>query len=171
MTGKVALKAIELSAPDWQQQERTSLQGDPLKILLDWLFESNRLDCAVLAPRSRALQGPSWPRVLLAEYSGTPARGTLEKAARSGFRLVICTRVGHKQLIEFLSRAGYQVSGESIWGSGDEHDPLRPAWNKEVLSQIVAVAARLRGNAICLFGHDADPLYVLSNGDSEHRSE
>ena len=167
MAADVVLRVVELSAPNWQQQERASLHSEPLKTVLDWLFETKQFDCAVVAPRSGILQRHGWPRVLLAEYNRPSERAILERAAQSGFRLVIGTRGGRQELTECFERVGYRVSGEGIYGTGDRHDPLRPASNAGALEQTVAIASRLCRNTLCLFGHDADPVYLLLDESSE----
>jgi hypothetical protein len=169
-TKRTILKVLELSAADRQPEERTLQQGDPVTKFFDWLLEADLFDCAVLASRKGMLQRPDWPRVVLTAHEAKSGRPLLERAARSGFGLVICTRSGRSDLAEFFGRLGYRVEGSGIFGGGDEHDPVRPAWNREVLEQMVAVASRLCEHPLCVFGHDGDPVYLLYSDDSQHES-
>jgi hypothetical protein len=63
---------------------------------------------------------------------------------------------------EFQASVARGVARDDI-GAEDEHDPSTVPWNatKEAFTSAVEQAA-LHAATLCIFGHDWDPVYLLS---------
>lgn len=165
------LKSVEMSLDASRRISRGELIAaeTPLSAFLDWLVESGSFECAVWVPERTILQQficrleQTWPRVLVSTSDLRRARPSIEKAARSGFRLVIGVRSEWNELEKFFTRVGYRVEGSGLYAKGGQHDPTVAAWNKEAFMGAVRVASKLCRSLLCVFAHDADPVYVLYN--------
>lgn len=161
----IRLQVIELSA-DASRRAATGqvvLSKNPIADFLDWLFNANSFECAVLIPRKGFLRRKRaiWPQVVVNAGEAESSRDVLEDAAQSGFELVIGTRSTVEELSNFFNRLGYREDGKGTYGGGDKHDPARAAWNKESFAQAVTVATKLCEHPLCVFAHDGDPIYLL----------
>ena len=86
----------------------------------------------------------------------------LQDTANRGFELVMASSSSIADIEGFWKQKGYRVEGSSPLGSGREHDLFSAAWNKDSLERMIYVAARMRAKSLCVFAHDADPLYLLT---------
>lgn len=137
---------------------------DPIRYFFDWLFETNSFEYAVLVPKKGFLKKNKrtiWPHVIGDVDEAKAGRDVLEKAAQSGFELIIGTRSNLEDLSNFFHRLGYRDGGNGDKVNAGEHDPARVAWNKDSFVQAVAVATKLCSYPLCIFAHDGDPIYLL----------
>lgn len=161
----LGLKVLELLADASNRvgAGEVLLPMSPVTDFFDWLFDANSFECAVLIPRKGLLwrKHAAWPSVIVDAEVARHSRDVLEKAAQSGFELIIGTRLKLEDLSSFFCRLGYREQGEGIFGSGDKHDTERAAWNKESFAQGVVIATKLCAHPLCVFAHDGDPVYLL----------
>ena len=161
------LLAIELCG-DFSKKAASGVTGasrDPMHDSLEWGLSDSVFMCAVIAPPQRTLRKSErnvWPQTTVTLSAAIDRRTSLQESGMSGFELVIGTSTDCDSAIQVFGKLGYQEAGRSICGSGDKHDPLAAAWNKVDLSNAVQIAARLSSGVLCIFAHDADPVYLLT---------
>ena len=85
----------------------------------------------------------------------------VEEAAESGFRLILGVNSSLDDIVAAFTKLGYRVEGRGVYGDGGEHDPMMAAPSDVGLARGVQVASDLCGATLCMFAHDADPVYIL----------
>jgi hypothetical protein len=163
------LKAIEMSMDASARFARgeTLLSDRPESEFFHWLIQMNAFDCAVVLPKRSLLQQVfrgqqlAWPQVTTCPDELKRARPIFEETALSGFRLIVGVKSGIDELVAFFARLGYRLEGRGVYGSADQHDPTSATWNRAALQQGVQVASKLCQSPLCVFAHDADPVYLL----------
>lgn len=144
-----------------------SVHHAPVSAYFDWALTAERFSHVVVPAKTR-----SWVERLLGKPKQSPEamsdlhatlarRRELLQLARSGFSLLIATKSALGSEEDFLGGLGYWRAGVSVLGMGGAHDPLRAAWNRRPLAAAVEVALTLPCQAVCIFGHDGDPIYLL----------
>jgi len=166
VTASKKILAVELCGDfsDRAASGETNFSADPIADYLDWALSTEVFCCAVLATTKRKLKkghSLSWPQATTSGNQARESRAELMKLAKSGFELVVGTRATLDSAIQRFGALGYQESGRSYCGSGNKHDPLSAAWNKEGLKSAILLVAELSPELICISGHDADPMYFL----------
>jgi hypothetical protein len=75
------------------------------------------------------------------------------RSAIRGHELVVSVKIGKEELEAFYFRYGYSVAGQYAWAS-----------ELSALNNAVGISLMRGANLLCIFGHDADPIYLLSRG-------
>lgn len=166
---RLVLKTIEMSmnASERFAKGETLLSDRPESDFFDWLLKMNAFECAVVLPKPmllrRVLRGqkPAWPHVTTCADQLRVARSVFEATALSGFRLIVGVKSRLDDLVAFFTGLGYRLEGRGVYGSSDQHDLTSAVWNKAALREGVQLASRLCHSPICVFAHDADPVYIL----------
>jgi hypothetical protein len=153
------LNVIEmgLSPSEWQDTPN----ADPIVAFFDWVIASDRFGCVVVARARRYLRSAQPPLLIRTASDAANKRRFLEKECRAGFRAIIAVNRDISETIALLARLRYEEEGRGVVGGGGEHDPLGSAWNRDALSQALAMATESCGGHLCLFAHDGDPVYLI----------
>jgi hypothetical protein len=164
--------SLELSLERDADDRSLPKSSGPIKdlpILFDWLLETGLFEFAVLAKKDVGILGaltstrwPSWPQVVLETSDARVALPALIAAGTRGFELIVGAKVNHAELFAFLTRFGYREAGISGLGSGESHDLTRVSSHRESFNRGIVLATRLEAKCLCVFAHDADPIYLLS---------
>ena len=83
----------------------------------------------------------------------------LAKSALNGWELLVATKSTSDDIIEFFTRYGYRRATEKFLQFTFDHELF--SWNGISLSSAITSADRLGAKNLCVFSHDADPIYVL----------
>jgi hypothetical protein len=168
MTDDQVLKTIEMSRDASARFARGEILSDqPASECFQWLERMNLFECAVVVPKRTLLQKlfrspePAWPQVVMGPDEFRVALPMFEATALSGFRLIVGVKSGVDDLVAFFAGLGYRLEGRGVYGSGDPHDPTSATWSKAALQRGVSLASRLCRSPLCVFAHDADPVYLL----------
>jgi hypothetical protein len=129
--------------------------------LLDWLVDEERFDVGVARIASGPFRRLTWSCIVLSSAEARARRELLLKIAQRGFSLVIAVKVSVDELLAFFLERGFTVSGRGRFCEGDEHDPCSAAPDSSTLEEIVYIASRLSSQPLCVFAHEAEPIYVL----------
>lgn len=142
---------------------------DLVKSFYEWQFRAGTFDFALIARRGggtlfgfHKTQEANLCQVILGIDQAKDALETLQVSANRGFELVVASNSSLDEIEEFWKQMGYRLSGRSQLGSRGEHDLLPAAWNPDVLEHTLSVASRMGGKTLCVFAHDADPIYLLT---------
>lgn len=168
------LKSMELylRASERYAKGEAILSNNPVSRFFDWLLDTRSFGCAVLVPERGILQRifhshrEARPQATISSEEFRARRPTFETAAMSGSRLVVGVRARSDILVAFFLGLGYHVEGTGLYASGDPHDPIGANWQAEDLMQCIDVATALGQSTLCIFAHDADPVYILYREDS-----
>ena len=160
-------EVVELSSSTRPAEEASS--GEPISSFLKWLQVKGTFECALILPREGI-----WRKAILPSIAVTPGaverhREGIETAVRLD-GAVIGVRTPRDAVLTFFSGFGYQIVGETTFGSGDKCDP-KTAFCREILTEAVEVASRLCQHTLCVFWHDADPIYLLTRSELRANKE
>jgi len=142
----------------------TEISTDPMHDSLEWGLSDSVFMCAVIAPPQRNPRKSGrhvWPQATAMLSTAIDHRALLQESGNSGFELIVGTNSDCDTAIRVFGNLGYKEAGRSICGSHEKHDPLAAAWNKDDLTSAIQIAVRLSSGVLCLFAHDADPVYLL----------
>jgi len=139
-----------------------------IKRFFEWQFKMGTFDFVLMSgskdrPLLSALKKPEANlfRIISNIEEAVNALDDLEDTSNRGFELVMASSSSIAEMEGFWKQQGYRVEGSSPLGSGRKHDLLSAAWNKESIERMIYVATRMRAKLLCVFAHDADPLYLL----------
>ena len=142
---------------------------DLVRGFYEWQFQTGTFDFAIVSKTGSGTlfgfqknQEAKPCQVILGIDQAKDALETLQVSANRGFEVIVASKSSLDDIKEFWKQKGYRLSGRSQLGSGGEHDLLPAAWNPDVLEHILSVASRMEGKTLCVFAHDADPIYLLS---------
>lgn len=162
----------ELTAERSSQKPKTDFSGsslDLIKSFYEWQFRMGTFDFAlILRSEGTSLfsalkkSESNVCKTILGIKEAEIALDTLQAASNRGFELVVASNSSIEEMEEFWKQKGYRVVSRSRLGTHKEHDLLTAAWNKEALERMIYIASRMGGKSLCVFSHDADPLYLLT---------
>jgi hypothetical protein len=150
-------KTVELES----YTEGTVPEHDSVDALLSWLLSDERFDGAVARFSTGPFRSMEWPCIVLSSTEANARRPLLLKSAQVGYSLVIATKTTVEEIVSFSAGVGFTLSGRGRLRGRDDHDPLSGAWDPGALEELIYIASRFSDNQLCLFAHDADPVYVL----------
>ncbi len=145
-----------------------ALNPDPLAEFLNRALCPDRFVCLVLTPRKKTitqclLRVPEMLPVVLTNLEEVMSRmQMILPLVSSGFRVLIALSEPRQSLQRHIIGLGFQDAGESTLDADSEHNPLKASWNQKELITAVNTAFARPVQSVCLFGHDGDPLYVLT---------
>lgn len=156
-------KSAEFAAAKFPAE---TLRGSPIEVVrqcLDWQFRSATFDYAVLvdAPWLGSRTVARWPRIIADASEAQRGVSSLAERGARGFELVVGGTNTGEAIRDFLIASGYQYVGECPYGSKAAYD-LSVAPLSDTFTPALNVAMRLGACTLCVFAHDADPIYLLS---------
>lgn len=153
------LAVLELSKAGRPPEEPPACE-DPAGAFLDIALTSEVFRAIVFIVDHRAKTGE---RAITDLAEAIRQRPTLEKAFQAGFEVVFGVRMPVSVLQARFAAWGFRELGRGRFGADDENDPSSVPWNvtKEAFASAVEEAA-LHATTLCIFGHDWDPVYLLS---------
>jgi hypothetical protein len=158
--GEHRFRVLELSNAGWPPEEIPPC-GDPAGAFLDIALTSDVFRAVAFIAERPHESGPL--RTVTDLTEAIRKRPVLERAMQAGFEVVFGIRMTIPALQAQFVAWGYRELGRGRFGAEDEHDPSTVPWNatKEDFASAVEQAA-LHATTLCIFGHDADPVYLLS---------
>lgn len=136
-------------------------EQDSVDVLMSWCLSEERFDGAVARIGSGLVRRVTWPCVVLSLAEAHAHRSLLLRTAQTGFSLVVAVRATVEEFVSFSTGAGLSSSGRGRFRGGGEHDPFSVAGDQLALEELVYIGSRLSDKILCVFAHDADPVYVL----------
>jgi hypothetical protein len=97
-------------------------------------------------------------------------RTTMESAMQTGLEVVFGVRMAVPALQAHFAAWGYREQGRGRFGIGDKYDPTVASWAPEAFVRAVELAAQ-HATTLCVFGHDWDPVHLLSAELAEPQSQ
>lgn len=150
---------IELSGEHANKRLDVSLYpSQSVSAFFEWQLRDQHFDFGVVY-KDRLL-------TLVDKASASANTLFLEKSAQRGWELLISTTCTTEVLKTFFAAYGYKQASEATLHLDSKHELF--SWNGANLSAALAWAERLRATHICLFAHDADPIYLLQSNLETH---
>lgn len=149
---------LDLIGSDWEN--RAISVATLIRDFFNWLEKCEGFDFVVIArnrSRHHLFGFVGWGGRVI-ENEVLPNMEHIEKrfpdivrSAICGYELVVSINTSKDELVAFYSKYGYSVASQYTWASE------LPALNKAL-----GFALTMEADLLCIFGHDADPIYLLS---------
>jgi hypothetical protein len=161
--GERRLAVLELSRADRPPEEPPSCD-DPAAAFLEIALTSDVFRAVVFVGGRRNQSGE--PQIVTELTEAIRQRLAAKKAMQVGFEVVFGLGMSIRDLEAQFAAWGYRELGRGRFGTGDEYDPTEASWSPEAFASAVEQAA-LHATTLCIFGHDWDPVYLLSAESTE----
>jgi hypothetical protein len=156
--GARPLGVLELSRADRPPEEPPPCD-DPAGAFLDVALSSDVFRAVVFVGGRR--KQSEEPQIVTDLTEAIRQRPAVAKAMQVGFEVVFGVGMSIPDLEAQFAAWGYRELGRGRFGTGDDYDPTEASWSPEAFARAVEQAA-LHATTLCIFGHDWDPVYLLS---------
>ena len=144
---------------------------ETIRSFLNWQFKIKYFQAVIFIPSTSLLSGmlgsreSQWPQVVLDASEVQENLDFFFKLILKGWHLILTSNSTLEDSIVFFEDAGLCQSGSSGLYSGEDYDLLSLPWNRDFLEKSFAISLKMNAKLVCCFGHDGEPIYLLSNKD------